>query len=261
MHNKFTIDEPQLTQKDDLRNLWKEAFSDTDTFLDTFDSTAFSSTRCRCITLNGKVVAALYWFDCTFVEKKVAYIYAVATDKKFRGQGLCHSLMTDTHHHLMQQGYAFTLLSPATETLFSFYRSLGYKNATYIKEIDLIKNTLSSPQKDIQLRAVHKQEFAKLRRKFLPTGSVIQEEENLEFLATQAYFFAGEDFLLTAHIDGTHLHGLEFLGETSLLPYIMQALNCTSAYIRTPGKVMPHTMYYPFVDGITVPEYFGFTFD
>lgn len=261
MHKSYTIGEPLLMQKEGLRNLWKEAFSDTNTFLNEFEATAFSSTRCRCITLNGNVVAALYWFDCIFAEKKVAYIYAVATDKKFRGQGLCHNLMTDTHHHLMQQGYAFALLSPATEALFSFYRSLGYKNATNIKEIDLIKNTLSSPQRDIQLRTIHKQEFAKLRRKFLPAGSVIQEEENLDFLATQACFFAGEDFLLTAHIDGTHLHGLEFLGETSLLPYIMQILNCTSAHIRTPGNTIPYTMYYPFVDDISLPKYFGFTFD
>ena len=60
----MTIDRPLPEQLPQLRGLWKEAFGDTDAFLDIFFHRAFSRNRCRCVTLNGQVVAALYWFDC-----------------------------------------------------------------------------------------------------------------------------------------------------------------------------------------------------
>ena len=97
MNSTYKIGEPLPSQQKELRLLWKEAFGDDDTFLDTFEATAFSSSRCRCATINSRVVAALYWFDCSMNEKKIAYIYAVATSIKFRGQGICHALIEDTH--------------------------------------------------------------------------------------------------------------------------------------------------------------------
>ena len=96
------IGEPTEAQMEDLRKLWKEAFGDTDAFLDLFYERGFHQSRCRCITLDGKVVSALYWFDGTIKktasnyalgENQVAYIYAVATLEEFQGLGLCHRLM------------------------------------------------------------------------------------------------------------------------------------------------------------------------
>ena len=46
------------------RQLWQEAFGDTDAFLDLFERTAFSEDRCLCLTEGNALAAALYWFDC-----------------------------------------------------------------------------------------------------------------------------------------------------------------------------------------------------
>ena len=262
MHNAYTIGEPLSSQRNGLRLLWKEAFGDDDSFLDMFASTAFSASRCRCVTKDDTVIASLYWFDCTFQGEKIAYIYAVATAKNFRGQGLCHALMEDTHKHLAKLGYAAVLLAPATDALFSFYKSLGYKTATYVDEISIPADTLVSLDKtDILVHSLKANEFLKIRNKLLPKGSVLQENENLDFLAAQAQFFAGKDFLLTARIEGTHLHGIEFLGDTTLLPEIVHILHCKSACIRTLGKDKAFTMYFPFKNNFVVPKYFGFIFD
>ena len=74
----MTIDRPSDTQV--LRRLWKQAFRDSDAFLDSFFSVGYSCDRCRQLSLDGQLAAALYWFDCSLAGKPVAYVYAVATD-------------------------------------------------------------------------------------------------------------------------------------------------------------------------------------
>ena len=117
----MTVNMPQQEQIDQLRTLWKQAFGDTDAFLDGFFATGFDRRRCRCVTWNDRVAAALYWFDCHWEGKKLAYIYAVATDEAFRGKGFCRNLMEDTHTHLEKLGYRGAVLVPGSLELFGMY--------------------------------------------------------------------------------------------------------------------------------------------
>ena len=66
------IDTPTAKDLPELRELWKEAFGDTDAFLDSFFSLAFSPARARCIRSDGGICAALYWFDCEYGGGRVA---------------------------------------------------------------------------------------------------------------------------------------------------------------------------------------------
>ena len=72
----------------DLKKLWKQAFGDSDAFLDTFFSVAYCPARSQQLTQDGRLAAMLYWFDCHLAGRKLAYIYAVATDPDHRGRGL-----------------------------------------------------------------------------------------------------------------------------------------------------------------------------
>ena len=114
----MTIDMPRPGQIAGLRELWKEAFGDSDAFLDGFFATGFSPTRCRVLDWNGRCAAALYWFDCSIEGKKLAYIYAVATLEDFRGKGFCRQLMEKTHRDLQASGYAGCVLVPGSRALF-----------------------------------------------------------------------------------------------------------------------------------------------
>ena len=60
------IDAPRKEDIPRLRQLWQQAFGDTDAFLDGFFNTGFSPDRCRCLQADGVLAAALYWFDCDF---------------------------------------------------------------------------------------------------------------------------------------------------------------------------------------------------
>ena len=54
------IDHPREADFAARRQLWKEAFGDTDAFLDLFEETAFSADRCLCLTEGDTLAAALY---------------------------------------------------------------------------------------------------------------------------------------------------------------------------------------------------------
>lgn len=259
---KICIQQPLRSHVMKLRYLWKETFGDSDAFLDIFFDTAFSIKRSMCVTCNDSVIGALYWFDCMFLNQKIAYIYAVATAKEFRGQGICHSLMEHTHNHLREQGYTGVILSPAETSLFEFYKKMGYTTCAYTSELQFTDDTLYAFENtDIELEKINKLEFAKLRRDFLPPAAVLQENENLDFLETQADFYKGNDFLLTAQKNDSYLNGIEFLGDTSVIPSIIRNLNCTSGSFRTIGTKKPLAMYLPLTDFEYTPNYIGFIFD
>lgn len=261
---------PDTSHMVSLRTLWKEAFGDTDVFLDTFFRTAYSHERCRVMTIDDNVVAALYWFDCSYNcqpndNKRIAYIYAVATATSSRRQGLCHKLMKDTHEHFKNTGYDGALLVPANDKLFSFYEKMGYKVCCHIDEL-VVKDICDNYNCQAgTITEINKDEFAKRRHTLLPERSVIQEKENLDFLETQAKFFTGRDFLLSARTESDTLYGLELLGDTSVAPFIVHALGCSNGIFRTPGSNKPFAMYLSFADngsdaGVP-PSYFAFAFD
>ena len=242
--------------ENDLLALWKGVFGDHDGFWELFLRTAFLPDHCRCLHREGRLAAALYWFDVSCRGQKLAYLYAVATHPDFRHQGLCHALMADTEARLAEMGYAGALLVPENPALVSFYGDMGYKSATSVTEFVCRMGAEAA-----SLRAVGPSEYARLRRKFLPEGGVIQEGKSLRFLAEQAEFFAGEDVLLAAYREEETLHCLELLGGRERAPEVLKALGCEKGCFRAPGAEKPFAMFKSLQKNVIPPEYFGFAFD
>ena len=241
------IDYPEEAQIPGLRTLWKEAFEDTDAFLDCFFSTAFAPDRCRCVTVENQAAAALYWFDCRQEDRPVAYLYAVATAKAFRNQGLCRKLMEDTRQLLARLGYAGILLVPGEKGLFAMYESMGYQTCCRVREF-----TCRSSETPVALRSVTPEEYAALRRTLLPAGGVVQENENLQFLGSISRLYAGDGFL--------YAEDAELLGHADAAPGILAALGKEKGSFRCPGEEIPFAMYLPLAQGDS-PQYFGLAFD
>ena len=239
------IDYPLESQIGNQRSLWKEAFGDTDQFLNIFHDTAFSPDRCRCITIDNQVAAALYWFDCRFDDRPLAYIYAVATAKAFRKQGLCRMLMDNTGHLLSELGYSGIVLVPEMH-LIPMYESMGYRVCSYVREF-----TCRSGE-PVALREIDAAEYAALRRQFLPAGGVLQENENLAFLSAITKLYTGDGFL--------YADDAELLGNVAAAPGILAALGKDSGRFRCPGGDIPFGMYLP-LDSNAAPTYFGLAFD
>ena len=240
---------------DPLRSLWQLAFGDSEEFIGSFFDTAYAPERCRVIARSDRVAAALYWLDAEHAGQKFAYIYAVATHPDFRNQGLCRQLMEETHAVLTGQGYSGALLMPAEEGLRQMYGKMGYRECCNVSEFSC---KAGAP---VPARSVEKDEYARLRRDFLPDGGVIQEGENLDYLATYANFYAGSDFLLAAAPQNGRLHGIELLGNRKAAPGILAALGYGEGTFRTPGEDIPFAMFRPLKENVKSPRYFGLAFD
>lgn len=249
----MNIKHPDLQDIPRLRRLWQEAFGDGDAYLDDFFRTAFSPDRCLTLWMDGRLAAGLYWLDCSCRGEPCAYLYAVATAAEFRGRGLCHRLMDQTHALLRQRGYAMTVLVPGSEGLFRLYASMGYETFGGMDEHLRTAANLAVP-----LRRISTAEYAASRRVFLPEGGMIQENETLELLQTQAQFYTGEGFLLCARIEEDTLFAPELLGSADP-GSILRALSCREGTFRTPGS-RPFAMWLP-LRPTKKPEYFSIALD
>ncbi len=252
----MNFEQPGETHIWQLLKLWKDAFGEYDGFWELFLKTGFLPDHCRCITENGQVLAGLYWFDCFCGTDKIAYIYAVVTDPNHRGRGLCRKLLQDVHAHLAARGYASAMLVPADEGLRHMYRKLGYKDCTTISELSSIASETAAA-----VRCIGVEEYAALRRAFLPKGGVLQEGISLAFLSAQAQLFSGADFLLAAWLEGDTLHGMELLGNPNAAPDILRALGCTAGKFQIPGTGKSFAMIHTLKEDAGKPSYLGFSFD
>lgn len=250
------IDAPARSRIPALRTLWREAFGDTEEFINGFCETALSADRCRCVIVEDQVAAAVYWFDCSFEGRPLAYLYALATAKAFRGRGIAHALMEHVHTHLESLGYEGVLLVPGEEELTAFYEGMGYKTCTTVREF-----CCTGAADAVQLHRIDKEGYRKARREMLPEGGVIQEEENLDFLQTFARFYTGPGFLLAARGEGRNLFGMELLGDPAVAPGILRTLGYSEGTFRIPGPGEPFAMYRPLKENGAAPKYFGLAFD
>lgn len=231
--------------------LWQQAFGDSTEFINGFFRTGFSPDRCRALEKNGTLAAVLYWFDCQWEDKKVAYLYAVATDKAFRGQGLCRQLMSQTHRELREAGYAGAALVPAEEGLFQMYEKLGYR-----RFCPMTPKSVLSGGAPVDVNVITPEEYSAL----LPGSGIVPGAEMLHFYATYGRFYAYAGGCFCAAREDDTLYMQEFWGDPAVLPGIGSALGAETVQVRLPGGETPFAMYYSFTED-AMPEYFGFALD
>ena len=250
------IDFPVPKQYKQLEMLWQEAFGDTEEFIDGFFCTAFSPARCRCMVINKKVVAALYWMDVRREDQRYAYIYAVAVAEGRRGKGLGRAMLEDAQAHLALRGYDGILLVPGSESLRGYYEKHGYITATHVHEFPA-----QAGSEPIALQRINREEYGKLRQPLLPAGAGVEQEENIAFLETLAFFYRGENLLLAAHMENGKLWCPEYLGDPAAAPGILKALNCAEGHFRAPGNTFPFAMFLPLSKKAVAPTHLSFAFD
>ena len=253
----MTIDEPKISHVPALRALFADSFGESEEFLDLFFDTAFTPSRSRIATEDGRLLASLFWFDCELRGSKIAYIYAISTAKEYRGKGICRALMKSTHSHLKSLGYTAAILVPAEPSLFDFYARLGYKAASGLSE-----TVAAASDTGAFLREVSREEYAALRQGLLPDGAVVAGDELIKMLSATAKLYMGEGFILAARVMGNRLFGIELLGDTSRAPDILAALGVQAGIFRTAGNAFPFSAYLPLSDiAPAPPSYFGIALD
>lgn len=239
-----------------LRQLWQLAFADEESFIDLFFENGFSPERCSCIHIDGRLAAALYWFDFQCCGQKIAYVYGVATHPDFRGRGLCRKLMTQVHTQLEKLGYIGVLLVPQNDSLREMYRKIGYQDCTTVTEFFCTDDPYPAP-----MHAIDCEEYTRLRLEYLPERSVIPEDNSLAFLNACSKFYKGMDFVMAATSEGDSLFAMEYLGNRESAPGILCSLGFSQGTFRTIGDKIPFAMFHPLKNKAVTPYYFAFAFD
>ncbi len=77
-------------------------------------------------TVNAILLAA----PCSCGGRQGAYLYALATQPEHRGHGVMAGLLAHAEVECKRRGAAFLALVPAGESLFGYYRKLGFSDIT-----------------------------------------------------------------------------------------------------------------------------------
>ncbi len=239
---------PEMKDIPRLRVLWKDAFSDEDSFLDRFFGAVFSPDHTLVLKNDGKIVSALYIIDCEFKGSKLGYIYAVATDKAHRSQGFATRLLEYSDRYMKSHGYSAVILRPASEELFGFYEGLGYN-------ITLSKDRFEVAAEGIcEINKISAEEYARIRRELAPDGAVLQSGAALGLLDGNLY--CGKGFLLAAEEKNDLLYAAEFLGDQKIPPAITASLGFRKALFNCVGNSIPFALLKNY-NLTEIPNYFG----
>lgn len=253
----MTIKNPSADLLPSLKELWKEAFGDTDEFIECFFSRGFSPERSLVATDNETLLGALYWLDMECDGKKIAYVYGVATAKAFRSKGIGSRLMNEAKDYLKAHGYALIALVPATSEVFRFYEGLGYKTFAYVDE-----NIFSASDKKVNVRKAEAAEYLEERKKYCKTGYLAPVGESLDFLEAVVDFYVGDDFVASLRRDQKDFFAVEFLGNLDEIPNFINSLGYPKGTVRTDGRDKAFAMCLPLEDSKKLSvSYLGFAFD
>lgn len=197
------IKHPQKEKIPALTDLWIQAFGDSRDFIENFFRTGFSQDRCLLAEEDSQLLAALYWFDCLWEGKKIAYLYAIATDQSHRGKGICNALMEYTHRQLAAGGYCGALLVPADEGLVNLYGKMGYSVCCPV-----YKPAVSAPA---NLQEISADAYSELRRAYLPEGAVEHTKAAFSYLSVFTKFYRFPSGICCGYTENDQLQLQELL--------------------------------------------------
>lgn len=239
----------------DLKLLWKKAFGDEDSFIDTFFASGYAPDCCQVGLQDGRLVGMLFWFDCLLEGERLAYIYGVATDPDAQGQGVATGLMENTHSLLRSRGYCGAVLVPGSEQLFRFYEKRGYHVVSFVTE-GQVRACGST-----ELTAIDSKTYMELRNEMMDGSCIRQTGRNQRFLAELADCYRGEG-ILAAMSRQEPGRCMEYLGDAECLPQVAGGLKLETMSYRMPGQGRPFAMGL-FWDGKKQVQqvYFGLAFD
>jgi len=110
-----------------LKKLWRECFGDKDSYIDSFFDALFAGEAVILAEENGMLCGASFFLMAALWTPQgasdIRYVYALATDPRFRGRGIAGNLLREASCRYK----APLVAQPADESLAEgFYAPLGY---------------------------------------------------------------------------------------------------------------------------------------
>lgn len=114
-----------------VRSMWKECFGDSDEFIDLHFSRKYVHNNTLIYFEGGEAAASLQMFpyEISFYGKRLSFYYlaGLCTLPQYRKRGYMAQLLKYSHRVMKERDIALSILVPAEEWLFGFYRKYGYE--------------------------------------------------------------------------------------------------------------------------------------
>ena len=120
-----------------LKTLWAEAFSDSPGAIDAYFIHRHADENMLVDERNGSITGMLNMLPLALTTNggkpfSARYLYAIATRKAFRGQGISTALIACAHEQMKAMEIAASVLVPGDAGLFAFYAKRGYQTAFHL---------------------------------------------------------------------------------------------------------------------------------
>lgn len=110
--------------------LWRCCFDDPEPFVRLYFDTRYREEDVQVRREEGRVVSALqllpYTLTCWGGEIPAAYIYGACTHPRYRCRGGMQTLLSEALREISRRRIPVSVLIPAREQLYDYYRRLGY---------------------------------------------------------------------------------------------------------------------------------------
>ena len=176
-----------------LKEIWRECFDDSEEGINYYFDNKFTEENALIWEENNIPVSMLMLLPAVVYYKSkrydIKYIYAVSTLKKYRNKGFSSKLLE--YANTMYE----TVLVPAEEKLFNFYKNKGYDLGFYVKraefDIEDIENVII--RNKIIIKDITYQEYKDIRDNiFLKDGYIMWSFDDIKYAIEQNKIYGGK---------------------------------------------------------------------
>ena len=152
-----------------LVSLWKRVFGDDEAYsLQALERFAGEG-NVYVAEEAGQPAAMLLAVPCRIEEASGIYLYALATEPKQRGTGIMAGLMAYSEEAAVAKGACFSVLIPATASLYRYYLPKGYTVFAGLRLVSVsFKSDNSSLAQTVVITPVTGQRLDEMRNEYLP---------------------------------------------------------------------------------------------
>ncbi len=160
------------SDREAIYKIWLSCFTDDQVYINNYLDYCFPHTTTLIKEVaNSGAVAVISIIPSYFIhEKRIysgAYLYGVGTLPDHRGKSYSSELISEAVSLLRADGAGYFLVKPATESLFSLYRRLGFDNEIFKSTSTLTDLQSAQHKQDVRIERIdpnaHIEEIATIR--------------------------------------------------------------------------------------------------
>lgn len=160
-----------------IKELYTSIFKEKQEAVELFFERIFDTSFTYIAKDGEKLVSMLFMLPCSVNGVKACYMFAVATDEKYRGQGTATALID---YALKNTDAQLCLTLPASESLYDFYEKNGF-TALNVNTAQLTRAELSSLSKPYPLTDPVVKGYCGIRSRILKENFLFWNNKFLDF--------------------------------------------------------------------------------